>query len=1036
MRQTGLAPEDFKQLPKDGARFEALICQLLEALGYRILERPAIGTEGGRDVLVERTLKDPMGEKSERVVVQCKHFAHSGRAVGDNDVGVWRNAMARYKARGYLLVTDSRITENLSRSFREFTSDDANAPYWANSWDVDQLISFLNKYTDVRDSFLPLEGGVQTPLAELADEVSNWLSAIHYDVTFIERSELDIRDMLATFEEGTIKQQVLIRCVDGEISSAHVDELDSLLNRNTPQGWLIGDKRVSKNARTRAQQIVSIRIFNLSEFLQQLIWGKYFAALGAQIERERISNLYVDLGCYKLETDAEGREIGRDPRDMLDDYIDEWLAERGKMHMSILGDFGAGKTWFCLHYADRQLNRFLRDPVKQRLPLLITLRMFAKAMTAQQLINDALLEQYELPFVGSAYDIFQQMNKRGKLLLILDGFDEMARQVDYQTVVDNFWELARLAQEHSKLILTSRTEYFRWAKESEKILRGEEYGRRTIVLEPPKFEVLYLQPFSEDQIREVIVRRLGGEAGQVAADRVLRSEALREMASKPVLVELLLTALDQVRPDLLETQAQVYLYATNKILLRNISAEKTFTSTADKLYFLCELAWEMLRSTELRIHYTILPDRITSYFGDRIKDRHELDNWDFDLRTQTLLHRDAAGYYEFAHRSLAEYFVAFKFAAELDCLDPSFATTYCDSDGQPCQIPITPKDTKGLQETFGSLQMSNMRMIAVRDLLIGMVSGESSKLWQVIEETKRKTTEEVGYVGGNAVSLLLMKQEKFDNRKLSNAVLNGVDLAGKDLKGIDLRGAILHTTSLRFSDLRRSDLTDVSLDEGSLVAADLRDAKGLEPRFFRYASESIPRVDYLKGREPEISKINNFLNRQEPPGVAIIHGLTGMGKSSLMASVARQLSLELDRPICWYQRSATVARVGYWDDLRFYDHLYEQIATFMTVAGHNSLAQFLAKRKLWHKAKKDKARTKSAAEVIRQINLLILPAFQQERWLICIDDVSLGRDEPQLGFLLFFAQMDISTKIIVTTQVIPEELARHVAVIELAPWKS
>jgi predicted NACHT family NTPase len=30
------------------------------------------------------------------------------------------------------------------------------------------------------------------------------------------------------------------------------------------------------------------------------------------------------------------------------------------------------------------------------------------------------------------------MNRRGKLLLILDGFDEMARQVDYQTVVDNF----------------------------------------------------------------------------------------------------------------------------------------------------------------------------------------------------------------------------------------------------------------------------------------------------------------------------------------------------------------------------------------------------------------------------------------------------------------------------------------------------------------------------------------------------------------------------------------------------------------------
>src|SRR6266568_4526036 len=106
MRPNGLIPQDFKQLQKDGARFEALVCQLLEAMGHRILEKPAVGPEGGRDVLVERTLKDAMGEKRERVVVQCKHHAHSGKAVGDSDVGVWRNAMTRYKARGYLLVTD------------------------------------------------------------------------------------------------------------------------------------------------------------------------------------------------------------------------------------------------------------------------------------------------------------------------------------------------------------------------------------------------------------------------------------------------------------------------------------------------------------------------------------------------------------------------------------------------------------------------------------------------------------------------------------------------------------------------------------------------------------------------------------------------------------------------------------------------------------------------------------------------------------------------------------------------------------------
>ncbi|MDQ1252524.1 MAG: hypothetical protein QG646_1645 [Euryarchaeota archaeon] len=112
----------------------------------------------------------------------------------------------------------------------------------------------------------------------------------------------------------------------------------------------------------------------------------------------------------------------------------------------------------------------------------------------------------------------------------------MARQVDYQTVVDNFWELAKLVEENSKVILTSRNEYFRWAEESEKIFGGKEFGRSTLVLAPPKFEVLYLKQLTDDQIRQVIIKKKGHEQGAVIAERVLNKENLVAMARKPVLV--------------------------------------------------------------------------------------------------------------------------------------------------------------------------------------------------------------------------------------------------------------------------------------------------------------------------------------------------------------------------------------------------------------------------------------------------------------------------------------------------------------------
>ncbi|MCP4537277.1 MAG: NACHT domain-containing protein [Chloroflexi bacterium] len=638
-------------------------------------------------------------------------------------------------------------------------------------------------------------------LDELADEVKTWLEAVGYEVSDL-TEEGRTQDMVATMRRGLMRQQVLVRCFEGEITQTDAEDLAT---ESSPQKWAISEMRVAPSAREYAETQPAVQVFNLADFMR-MIWGPYFDYLSALVEESDIPRYYVDLGCHKKKTDEEGREAARDTYPVIDAYIDDWLSERGKLHVSILGEFGTGKTWFCRHYAYRQLQRYLDDPIKERFPLLITLRTFTKATTAQQLINNALLEQYKLPFVGSAFDIFQEMNRQGKLLLILDGFDEMARKVEYQTVVDTFWDLAEMVVEGSKVLLTSRTEYFRWAKESERVLGGEELGRKMTAIKPPEFEVLYLEPFTDEQIEEVIVKRVDSENGPAIARRILDNPNLAELARKPVLIELLMAALPgiEVREDI--NEAQIYLYATNELLLRNITAERTFTTTADKLFFLCELAWEMIRSGELRIHYKDIPERIQALFGDRIKDKPELDHWDYDLRNQTLLQRNAAGYYEFAHKSLAEYFVAYKFATELDCLASEFTQTYCEVGGRPCKLPYARKDVSALSKTVGDLSFSDARMQAVQGLLAGMV-GDVDRLWAVIDETKGKTYEDVGYVGGNAATILNQMDQSFNGRKLAQTVLVGADLIDGDLANVDLRGALVREASFVRALMWNTDLT-------------------------------------------------------------------------------------------------------------------------------------------------------------------------------------------------------------------------------------
>src|SRR5579875_2327365 len=54
-------------------------------LGYEVVTGPDRGADGGRDIVVEEVRTGLSGETRIRWLVSCKHFAHSGRAVGLSD---------------------------------------------------------------------------------------------------------------------------------------------------------------------------------------------------------------------------------------------------------------------------------------------------------------------------------------------------------------------------------------------------------------------------------------------------------------------------------------------------------------------------------------------------------------------------------------------------------------------------------------------------------------------------------------------------------------------------------------------------------------------------------------------------------------------------------------------------------------------------------------------------------------------------------------------------------------------------------------
>jgi len=89
---------------------------------------------------------------------------------------------------------------------------------------------------------------------------------------------------------------------------------------------------------------------------------------------------------------------------------------------------------------------------------------------------------------------------------------------------------------------------------------------------------------------------------------------LRDLATRPVLLDMIAETIGRIEPGQEIKAADLYRLYTDRWLSKNIEEERTFTSRADKIFFMEELAWEMYRSERLSIHYSELPERILRYF--------------------------------------------------------------------------------------------------------------------------------------------------------------------------------------------------------------------------------------------------------------------------------------------------------------------------------------------------------------------------------------------------------------------------------------
>jgi uncharacterized protein YjbI with pentapeptide repeats len=500
--------------------------------------------------------------------------------------------------------------------------------------------------------------------------------------------------------------------------------------------------------------------------------------------------------------------------DALAELSSRLETDAGKFTL-ILGDFGTGKTFLM-----RQLAVHLSGHSKL-VPMLVNLRELNKSSDLEKLLASHLVSRGENHV---RLDALRYMMESGDVVLLFDGFDELAFRVSYDAAADYLRTLCQAVVGRCRVVVSSRTQHFRNDDQAETALARElaDVPRATYALE--KFDLARVRRFVRYELqREVREDELEGAVEQ-RMDLMRDIKDLAGLAETPRMLAMILKIavkdLQAVR-EKNRTITAAYLYTLlldrwleYEWVRSNPRGEAPGLSRPDREIFVERFARRVWLSREGAVSAEALREEVAEVARGARVDATEATH---ECGASTLLRRDAEGRHSFFHQSIMEFLIARVAAREVDA-------------------------TRTAPSTFSAGEISSLTAQFFLDMVGVDAAIQCARTMGALGEQARANSvrlltligdDYMGSVDFSGEDLRAVDLSKFRNR-LAGARLNGCNLSGVSLRGLALRDADLSGTDLRGADLadsdlggaclRGADLTDAMLNRASLIASDLTGA--------------------------------------------------------------------------------------------------------------------------------------------------------------------------------------------------------------------
>jgi len=333
---------------------------------------------------------------------------------------------------------------------------------------------------------------------------------------------------------------------------------------------------------------------------------------------------------------------------IIDNVLDSWMKdEKTPSFFLLLGDIGIGKTTSLLSFAARQAKIYAENPTVEPLPIYIDLSNYRKIEDIEILIKNLIFDHFKDQILN--VDQLLELVKNGRLVFVLDGFDEMATRLTHESLFDHLNQIDKLYHVNGKLVLSSRKQVFSSQDDFYKLFEKTKIGKNLFNHNGMLKE---LNAFTKNDVQNYLKKIFGEDYHQFSA-KLETLPGFFEMSCHPMMLEMMVQIIPYLEDVKSLTKADLFTIYFNKWCTSK--NDRRIINTDHLKKFCQELAGTIWQLDQHSITYSRLKDKVKRYFDP--DDPKEFENLTMAITNDSFLTRNGDKW-KFMHEAFFQFFLA------------------------------------------------------------------------------------------------------------------------------------------------------------------------------------------------------------------------------------------------------------------------------------------------------------------------------------------------------------------------------------------